>query len=155
FFLPAGTFSYFHRRFSGQCARLSMPSVQSSVLTILEFLPSSPRPRCNIQDAYSVREFSMKVWGAKPIERAIRAARDRYIVGPLARSRLIQRHAHFGYDYSVKKLDDHLIAYDPRDRGMGSHLMRRGEWFRDDFRAVLSTLVKSGVTTKDKVFVDV
>jgi len=97
----------------------------------------------------------MKIWGGA-IEKAVRAARDRYIVGPLARSRLIQRYAHFGYDYSIKVMNDHLIAYNPRERGaVGSHLRQTGEWCRDDFRAVLSMLGRQGRTTKDKVFVDV
>src|SRR5262249_8112096 len=98
----------------------------------------------------------MKLWGAMAIERAFRAARDRFLIGPIARSRLVQRHAHFAYDYSLKKMGDHIIAYDPRDRGaIGSHLTRYGEWCRDDFRSILSALAKGGRETKGKVFVDV
>ena len=98
----------------------------------------------------------MRVWGTVVIEKAVRAARDRFLIGPIARSRLVQRHAHFAYDYSLKKMGDHMIAYDPRDRGaIGSHLTRYGEWCRDDFRSILSALAKGGRETKGKVFVDV
>jgi FkbM family methyltransferase len=98
----------------------------------------------------------MKIWGGVPLENALRAARDKYFIGPLARSRWVQRHAHFGYDYSVKVMGDHMIAYDPKDRGaIGADLMRYGEWFREDFCAVLSMLASQGRTTKNKVFVDV
>lgn len=98
----------------------------------------------------------MKIWGLASIEKAARAARDRFIVRPLARSRMIQRHAHFGYDYSLKLNGDHKIAYNPRDRGaIGAHLVRHGEWFREDFRSVLSALARHGRSTTGKVFVDV
>jgi FkbM family methyltransferase len=94
--------------------------------------------------------------GAAAVERAVRAVRDRFLIEPLARSRLIQRYAHFFYDYSVKKMGDHIIAYDPKDRGaIGSHLTRYGEWCRDDFRSILSALARAGRETKGKVFVDV
>jgi len=98
----------------------------------------------------------MKIWGLASIEKAARAARDRFIARPLARSRMIQRHAHFSYDYSLKLNSDHKIAYNPRDRGsIVAHLARYGEWLRDDFRNVLSTLALHGRSTKGKVFVDV
>ena len=98
----------------------------------------------------------MKLWGAVAIEKAIRSLRDQLLIEPIARSRLIQRYAHFNFDYVLKRTDDHLIAYDPRDRGaIGSNLTRYGEWCRDDFRSVLSALVKGGRDTRGKIFVDI
>jgi len=98
----------------------------------------------------------MKLPGAAVIERAVRAARDRLLIKPLAHSRLIQRHAHFSYDYALKRVGDHLIAYDPRDRGaIGSDLTRCGEWRRDDFRSILSALANGGRNTEGKIFIDI
>jgi len=111
---------------------------------------------CTIKGDQPLLVSTMRVWGTVVIEKAVRAARDRFLIGPIARSRLVQRHAHFAYDYSLKKMGDHMIAYDPRDRGaIGSHLTRYGEWCRDDFRSILSALAKGGRETKGKVFVDV
>ena len=111
---------------------------------------------CTIKGDQPLLVSTMRVWGTVVIEKAVRAARDRFLIGPIARSRLVQRHAHFAYDYSLKKMGDHTIAYDPRDRGaIGSHLTRYGEWCRDDFRSILSALAKGGRETKGKVFVDV
>jgi len=91
----------------------------------------------------------------KRIERAIKHTRDRVLVKPLARSRLVQRHAHFGYDYAVKRMSDHLIAFDPRGGQISRHLMEKGDWHRDDFRRVLEQLHGANRETRGRVFLDI
>jgi FkbM family methyltransferase len=96
-------------------------------------------------------KFRRLVW----LEQAINKARDNFVIEPLARSRLVQRHAHYAYNYAIKVLDDHRIVFDPRDREIGARLFRHGDWYRNEFRMVLARLAAAGRNTCDKVFLDV
>lgn len=91
----------------------------------------------------------------KYIETGLRSARDDLIFRPLARSHRVKRHVHSEYDLVVRAFDDHKIAFDPRDKVIGHHVEKFGDWFRDDFRRVLALLARAGRATNKKTFLDV
>jgi FkbM family methyltransferase len=89
------------------------------------------------------------------LEIMLRALRDRFIFRPLAASRQIQRYAHSNFELVVKAFDDHKIAFDPSDKVVGHHIGKFGDWFRDDFRRVVTLLNNAGSPTREKIFMDV
>jgi len=89
------------------------------------------------------------------LERKATRFRDAILIKPIAKSRLVQRHAHDDYDFAIKVLDDHKIAFDPSDHSIGREIRKTGTWQRDDFRLVISQLHRAGKNTGDKIFLDV
>jgi FkbM family methyltransferase len=91
----------------------------------------------------------------KRLGRAFRAARDNLFYKRLARSHRIKRHLTYDFELAIKSMGDHLIAFDPHDKIIGNHLRNDGDWFRDDFRKVVSILKELGLSPQDKTFLDV
>jgi len=81
--------------------------------------------------------------------------RDRFIFRPLAAKRQVQQYIHADFELVVKAFNDHRIAFDPLDKVIGHHIGKFGDWFRDDFRAVVDLLERAGRSPRGKLFLDV
>ena len=91
----------------------------------------------------------------RKMENRLRYLRDRFIVGKLARSRLIRRQVAAEFDAVIAFLEDYCLAFDPRDGVIGAEIQKNGGWFLEETVRVLNALNEIGRLTAGKVFVDI
>jgi hypothetical protein len=61
------------------------------------------------------------------LENTVRSLRDRFVLGPLARTSYVAKNFHYNFDLALKVMDDHTIAFDPNDKVVGAEIMNSGE----------------------------
>ena len=89
------------------------------------------------------------------IEKTFRRWRDELIVKRLIRSKPLRRHIVNEFDAAVAFLDDHCLAFDPRDRTIGQHIWQNGGWFREETMAVFDSLRSIGRDPAGKLFLEI
>ena len=101
----------------------------------------------------------MRIKPLRAIELAVHSWRNRFIIKPLAKNRLIRREVEWSkprqFLYAVEDLGDHRVAFDPNDRVISAAIMRGGHWHRDEFNLIVSTLRERKLLDQPKIFLDI
>lgn len=97
-------------------------------------------------------------WGMRilvDIEKRLRQLRDDLLIRRLIRSKPIRRHIMNEFDAVIAFLDDHCLAFDPRDQTIGKRVKQNGGWFREETMLVFESLRSIGRDPAGKVFFEV
>lgn len=89
------------------------------------------------------------------IEQKLRWMRDDLVIRRLANFRSIRKHIEGEFDAAISFLDDHYLAFDPRDMKIGRSIKEKGGWFRDETIQVFDALNAIGRKTAGQIFLDV